>query len=185
MSEVNNVTAAKPKIGGSIYVAKVGTPLPTDAVSKLNDAFKGLGYISKDGVKNNNSPTTEQVEAWGGDIVLNTQTKKEDKIQYKLIEGLNIEVLKSVYGDENVSGDLDNGITVKVGSSELEDKSYVVEMVLKGGILKRIVIPQASLMELGEITYNDSDPIGYEITLTALRDSDGYSHYEYYKKKGE
>lgn len=185
MSEVNNVTAAKPKIGGSVHVATIGTALPTDATSKLNEAFKDLGYISEDGVKNNNSPSTEQIKAWGGDVVLNTQTEKKDTVQFKLIEGLNVEVLKAVYGDGNVEGDLDTGITIKANSGEIEDKSYVIDMVLKGGVLKRIVIPQASLTELGEITYKSSEPVGYEVTLAALPDSEGETHYEYLKKGGE
>ncbi len=184
MSDVKNVTAAKPKIGGSVHVGALGTTLPEDAVSELATELKSLGYISEDGVKNENTPSTEQVKAWGGDVVLNTQTEKKDNVGFKLIEGLNVEVLKTVYGDENVTGDLESGIVVKSGTGELSDKSYVIDMILKDGVLKRIVIPRGSLVEISEITYKDSEPIGYEVTIAALPDSKGYTHYEYIKKKG-
>ena len=92
MSSVENVTAAKPKIGGSVHVVTLGTALPEDAVSELSAEFNNLGYISEDGVKNENTPNTEQVKAWGGDVVLNAQTEKKDNLSWKLIEGLNVAV---------------------------------------------------------------------------------------------
>jgi len=54
--------------------------------------------------------------------------------------------------------------------------------VLKGGILKRVVLPSAKVSEIGDITYGDSDAIGYETTWTAIPDTDGNTHYEYIQK---
>ena len=86
MADVKKVTSAKPKIGGAIYSAPFGTTLPTDATTELNTAFKALGYISEDGLTNENTASTENIKAWGGDIVDNVKTEKKDKFTYKLIE---------------------------------------------------------------------------------------------------
>ena len=42
MSDTKNVTTGKPKKGGAIFRAPLGTTLPVDAKSALDPAFKRL-----------------------------------------------------------------------------------------------------------------------------------------------
>lgn len=180
MPNVSNVSAGQPKVAGAVFRAPTGTQLPTDASTALNSAFVDLGYVSEDGVTNNNTATSDSVKAWGGDTVLVLQTEKPDEWTLTLIEAMNQNVLKTVYGDANVTvADGTGLITVQAKAEQLADKSYVIDMKLKGGAMKRVVIPNGSLSEVGEIVYKDDEPIGYEITLLALPDTSGVTHYEY------
>lgn len=182
MSTVSNVSVGKPKTTGAIFRAPLGTTLPTDATTALDPAFASLGYISEDGLVNSNSPESDSIKAWGGDTVLTYQTGKEDTFQATFIEGLNIEVLKMIYGADNVTGALNTGISIKANADEQDGASYVIDMILRGGILKRVVIPEAKITEIGDITYADEEPLGYETTLTATPDEEGNTHYDYIVK---
>lgn len=177
-----NVTAGKPKVGGAIFRAPIGTTLPTDATTALDNAFVCLGYVSEDGLTNDNSPESEDIKAWGGDTVLTLQTSKEDTFGFTLIEALDIEVLKTIYGDTNVTGALTTGITVKANNKELDEYVWAIDMVLRGGALKRIVIPDGKVSEVGTITYADGEAVGYETTLGTSPDAQGNTHYEYIQK---
>ena len=182
MSEVTNVSAGKAKVGGAVSRAPLGTALPTTAAAALNEAFKNLGYISDAGMVNSGAITNTGIKAWGGDTVLNIQTDKADNFTFTLIEALNVDVLKAIFGDENVSGTLATGITVNVNSDEQEDAEWVVDMVMRGGAVKRVVIPVGKITAIGDVTYSDSAAVGYQVTIAAQPDNTVNTHYEYVLK---
>lgn len=177
-----NVSAGKPALNGAVYRAASGTTLPTDATTALSADFKCLGYCGEDGLTNSNSPSSTDIKAWGGDTVLSIQEEKTDTFQVTLLEVLNADVLKAVYGSTNVSGTLSTGVTITANAKEAEEGVWAVDMLLNSNTVKRIVIPKGKITEIGDITYSDSDPIGYEVTITALPDTSGNTHYEYIKQ---
>lgn len=178
---VANVSAGKPKIGGAVFRAPVGTTLPTDSVTGLDVAFVGLGFVSDAGVTNGSGVTTNAIRSWGGDVVLTTQSSRDDTYAFSLIESLNANVLKAFHGDANVTGDLATGITVTANNSDLGTHSYVIDMIMRDGAAKRIVIPNAMVSETGDVVYSDDDVVAYPITLSGQPDASGNTHYEYIK----
>ena len=184
MTDTSNVIVGKPKVGGAVWVAPVGTSLPTDATSVINTAFKSLGYISEDGVTNAPSMSSETKKAWGGDVVATIDNGTENKYKMKFIETLNAEVQKLVYGDSNVT-DGDGSMSVANKGINTTPHAFVIDMVMANNLIHRMVIPSASITEIGEIKYVDSDVAGYEVTLTAKADTDGATAHDYYQKAGK
>ena len=177
----SNVSAGKPKTTGAIWVAPKGSTLPTDTATTLDAAFKCLGYCSDDGLTNSTDLESETIKAWGGDTVLTIQTSKEDRFGFTLIEVLNEDVLKFVYGSTNVSGTLSTGLTVTANNADVEEVAIVIDMIMRDNAAKRVVIPDCKISEFGDVVYSDSEAVGYETTVTCMPDSSGNTHYEYIK----
>ena len=179
MANATKVSVGKPKVGGAVHWAPLGTALPASATEALNASFVELGYVSEDGLTNNNSPESDTVKAWGGDTVLTLQTDRPDTFALTLLESMNENVLKTIYGASNVTTDGSGNITVKATAGDMPSGAWVFDMILKGGRAKRIVVPNGTISELGEITYKDDEAVGYNITITDVPDTNGVYHYEY------
>lgn len=179
MNDADNVSFGKPKSTGAVYVAPAGTPLPTTAWATLNAAFKGLGYVSEDGLVNGVETDVEDVNAWGGDLVLTGQTTFKEMFTVNLIE-TNAEALKVYYGSDNVVEESDGSLTVTQTNEMLPRVSVVFELVMTGGRIKRIVVPYAQIADRsGEITYVDGEAIAYPAVFVAYPDENGDTHKEY------
>lgn len=173
------VSTGKPKVGGAVYIADTTATMPTDAKAELGTGWTSLGYISEDGVTNENSPETDTAKAWGGDIVLTLQSEKSDNFTFTLIGTLDVDVLKAVFGDNNVTGTLETGITINSTTEQLDAKAWVFEVMMREGAMKRILIPHGEITEIGEIVYKDDEAAGYEITIAAMPDSNSVTHKEF------
>ena len=92
---------------------------------------------------------------------------------------MRLSVFKAVYVDENIEGDLNTGIHISVNSKEQPEAVWVIDTVLTGGVLGRMVIPNGKITEIGEVEYVDGSPVAYEMTISAQPGTDGCTHHEY------
>ena len=179
-NNAQNVSTGKPNIAGAVFVAPMTATLPTDATTTLGSDFVCLGYVSEDGLTNNNDMTVESIKAWGGAIVYNSLTELDDNFALALIESENEEVLKAVYGDDHVTVDGSTGaVSIDVVADDPAEKIWVFELSLRGGKKKRIVVPDGAITSREAIAYTDADAIAYGITVSAYPDADGCTHKEY------
>ncbi|MBR3517783.1 MAG: phage tail protein [Lachnospiraceae bacterium] len=179
-NNAENVQIGKPSIAGGVWVGAAGSTLPTSATSAIDTAvFACAGYCSEDGVTNSSSISTSDIKAWGGDIVASPLTEKKDTFKWKMIEAGNSVVLKMVNGDDNVTGTIVSGITVKVNAKDKVPHAFIIDMQVSTNILKRITIPNGKITAIGDIVYKDGEPVSYEVTVTAFPDAQGNTHYEY------
>lgn len=180
---VANVMPGRPLATGGAYNAPLGTALPADEKTALNAAFQALGYVSEDGIKIKRNRSTDSTKAWGGDIILTTQSEYGEEITLTLVESLRGQVLKTVFGSANVTvtpatSSAGTKTAVATSSDLLEHYSWVFEMAA-GVKRRRVVIPDGQVTEVSEVGYTDSDAIAYEIKIQAYADASGKVSYEY------
>ena len=179
MPNAGNVTAGKANVAGAIFSAIFGTTLPVTPNESLASAFKDLGYVSQDGVTNSTNIESTKVKEWNGNTVLTILTSKDDQFKTKLLETKNVEALKEVFGQSNVTVAGNGLITIVSNANEQEYRSYVIDMSLSDGGLKRIVLPKAKISSIGDITYTASDATNFDLTFDTAPDGSGNTHYEY------
>lgn len=183
-NNAQNVSTGKPNPAGGVWVAPLNTSLPTDATSQLDAAFKCLGYVSDAGVENANELDVSVIKAWGGNIVYRSLTELNDTFKFALIEAENVDVLKTVYGSNNVSLTAGGDIKIDVVAEDPTELVFVIELSLRGNKAKRIVISDGAVTAREAIKYTDGDPIAYNITVSAYPDSAGKSHFELLESDG-
>lgn len=180
-----NASVGKPMSTGGVYVAFADTfdetKLPTDATTPLDASFQNAGFISEDGVTNSTDMSNDQINAWGGVTVIQTDGTKTETFQNAFIE-TNLVTLQAIYGKTNVTHDeATKTITVRHNNRSQPNLVLVFEIALTGNKIKRIVVPNAKLSDLDDVQYTDSDAIAYNGTYTALASSliDGDTSREY------
>lgn len=161
-----NVSLGKPISTGCVWVAPSGTALPVDANSPLDDAFKCVGYISEDGVTNAVDTDSTDVTDMGGVKVLSEISSYGETYQFAMLE-LNETSAKLRYGTANVEAPDEDTITIRHAMPTGESSVVVFEILLTGNKVKRIVLPDATISDHGDIQYSAGDAITYDVTLAA------------------
>lgn len=169
MADSGNILAATiPADGAAVYVAPLGTTLPTSATATLDAAFVDLGWVSEDGVSNSISRETTKHRAWGGEVVKVTQDNYTETLTLTLLESSSA-VLAVVYGDDNVSAGGDyQSLVVEHSRLMNERKSFVIDFI-DGDTVGRIVVREGQVTEIGDIVYTHRDLTRYEITVDVFK----------------
>lgn len=175
-----DVRIAIPNTTGGVKVGPTSAIAPTDATTALAGEFVGVGYIGEDGFTEAPSTDSQDIVAWGGDIVRRIQTSHDVTYAFEMIE-TNEQSLKLYYGDDNVTttaANFSNGNrrTVQVKGTQLPRKSVVFEM-FDGDVRERIYLPDAQVTERSEIQRSHGDAARYSVTITAYPDASGVKAY--------
>lgn len=164
--------ASMPRTTGALRNAPKGTAGPTNATVALNPLFVDHGYIGEDGFTESTTRDTDKKRALGGSVVRVLQTEFGTTVQFVFLESMNLNVLKRVYGEENVTTDGDGNVVVKRNKKPLPREAWVIDLQ-DGTALDRSYIPDGQIIEIGDITKVHSDLVSYEVTIECYEDEDG------------
>ena len=175
MNDKSKVSTGKPKVTGAVHWAPKGTPVPTSVYDELDSAFLDLGYLSEDGVELGFDNTS--IKAWGGEDVI---VFKDESIKINFLQSTDENVLKVVFGTENVTVDDETGeIHVKSMAEYSQEGAFVFDMIMRGNVPRRLVAANGTISEVGSVTYKDKEAIIYPVTITCNPDETGAPHHEY------
>ena len=186
MPNTKNVMTGAPTgaVGGYLLRAPLGTALPTTEASALNAGFIDQGYVSEDGVERAISKTYEVIRDMGGNEVLKSRTEHGVTVTFALLETLNGEVAKTIYGTDAVTITAANAgagtkVAIAYAGAEVPNSSWVLDTKLADKI-KRYVFPNAQLAtEDQTVTLNSSTATTFPVSLTLYPDAAGKYFYEY------
>lgn len=170
-------------VSGGIYAGETDATLPANASDSITGGdLDKLGFLSDDGYSLTRDRSTDDIRRWGGQIFRSVQTEFSETLTFTFLEGDKLEVLKEVFGPNNVTGDAESGISIKHNEETLPSRAFVFDMK-DGDKRRRLVVPNGQITETEDVTYSHSDVVRYGVTVTCYPDDDGNCAYEYLTNK--
>lgn len=166
-----------------LWVAPVGTTLPTDATTALPAAWKSAGFISQDGIEKSIKTSSSDVKAFGTlSPVRKIVTDEEVTFKISMLEHNAISL--ALYNKLPLSGA--GALTITSGAFSIADgkprvqRYSVVADLVDGANRVRAVIEQFEVTERESQAYKAGEAIALGITATAYPGATGDSVITYY-----
>jgi hypothetical protein len=173
-SNVTNIYTGQPLASGVVFVAPLGTTAPTSATSTLGVAWVDLGYAGRDGFVEKNDRKIDYKRSFGGKVVKVLQTEYNSMIEFTLLESVNANVLKAVFGAGNVTvtpATTQHGTQIQVNKNaiKLPHQSWVIDSYdSESGAKYRNYIADGKIITVADIKLASTDTIEYKIMVEAF-----------------
>jgi hypothetical protein len=167
---------------GLVFLAPVGTPLPTSTTAALDAAFVNAGMISEDGVTFKPDRSTKEVKAAGSNQVqLAIVTDEKTTFEFSFLEVNPYSM--AVYAGKSllsITPDVTGEMATSYGGTVPQRVAMVVHAVY-GNNISRLCAGEIDVSGRKErkIGVPEADQRG--VTCTAYPDTTGVSVYEYAK----
>ena len=182
-NNTENVSVGKGVSGGYMFIAPLGSTLPTDYKTALDAAFLNVGYLGDDGIVFSDSSSNDSFFDLNGDTIETSASEIEKTFTVTLRE-IKKDSLALIYGTANVT-DASGALTVHDKGPSTDAWAVVFELLLKNGRKWRAVVPNCKLGELGDMTIASTELVGREVTMSALKDATSGAYYHHYFESTE
>lgn len=158
---------------GQVYVAPVGTTLPTDWDSALDSAFVGLGYTTEDGVSINVTPEIADMMAWQSRQPVRRESVNQAITTTFSLMQWNEETVPLAFGGGAITATA-NGYKYEfpTGDDALDERAMVVDVV-DGDRTMRFVWARGNVTEGVEAQFVRTTPAVLPITFSVLEPTEG------------
>lgn len=160
-------------LSGHLYMAPVGTALPTDTTTALPAPWNELGYTTDAGLEINPTITTNPVKAW--------QTRQDvreliSEFGYEVkfeLEQRNKDNLKLAFGGGTIAaGTGSDWIYTPPSSSTVFEMAFVFEC-FDGAIIDRWLLQRGAITTLGAIKISAAAASTFPVIVKNLAPADG------------
>lgn len=163
--------AGDPGIGGVAYRwTGLASALPATAVDDLDSGAIDLGTVTDAGVTHAISRDTEDRKDIAGRTYYVLQTSVDHQFTITLADSLDLSVLRTIVGDDNVSVDGAGNVTVRHNAKQAPRQSWAFDFLLNGGI-KRTLIGEGQVTSVGDITHTASGMYEFEVSIKVFASS--------------
>ena len=156
---------------GTVWIAPVGTTLPTDSTTALNAAFNNVGFLT-DGFEVNQEYKTKDIEVWQSlEVVRQFPTSISRKVSFEAVE-TNKQTAALAWGGAVITKTTGGAYSMAIPSTYVNSEYAVVLDMADGSTNQRIVLPRVTLDSLPKITAGRQDSIKYGFDLQVLQPTD-------------
>lgn len=184
-SNAKNVYAAEPLATGSLIVFPLGTEPPAErddpdgCTAELPESGIDLGHIGEDGFTETSERNIDLKRNFGGRVVKVLQTEYTHSFKFTFLESLNGNVLKVVYGPENVTISPPDGThggrcAIRKNARKRKRLTWCIDTTdSELSALYRNWIQEGQITSISDVVIVHSDTIMYEVELQAFEDEVG------------
>jgi hypothetical protein len=165
---------------GNVYVAPVGTTLPTTPTAALNGPWVNLGLISEDGASMSVSPDIQTHRAWQRRQPVRRELVGQDISVSFALEQWNADSVKLAFGGGTVTGPSSGVYTYTFPDDDdaLDERSLVIDWQDGASRLYRAVFTQGNVTDAVETSFQRSGmsllPITFEVNATDAGGAPGF-----------
>lgn len=160
--------------GSAVWIAPVGTTLPTDSTSALASGFVNLGYLDDaKGAELTQDLKTKEVSAWQtleNVRIINTSLVRS--VSFTSIES-NVKTVALAWGGATITAGTGGVYTLTIpDASATAEYVFVIDWT-DGATSQRIIIKRGVFKSLPKVKFSRTDAISYGFEVTALAPADG------------
>ena len=161
----SNLASAEFNYGGSgeLFLAPVGTAMPTDEDTALNALFLGLGYTTEDGATIQPSVEMNEVRSWQSAYPTDRRVNTRDLTVAATLQQVNKVTFQANFGGGTWATGTGTHTYTPPAEADIDYKALIVEWK-DGTDITRLLIPKVLVSEAGALQIQRATPS--EVALT-------------------
>ncbi len=169
----NDPTEIRIASNGQVYVAPVGTALPTTPTAALNAAFVGLGYLTTDGVSLSVAPEVQDINSWQSRQPTRRELLSQEVTASFSLQQWNESTVPFAFGGGSVTNPSGSIYRYELPADGALDERALIIDAIDGSVRQRWILPRGNVTDAVEAKFARDAEAMLPISFKALQPVDG------------